>query len=159
MDLDQLKELVVGQLKGLAKAIYKPGEFVSVDGDRAVFALENAPARERAEKSRAEVEQMLAEHFGRPVSLVLIERSDAPRYGGSAPPAGDGSSRGPATVRRPGSPPPSADDLDDADDAEDPLTIDISELDNADDVAQTGLDRLTRAFPGATLVQLEEEPT
>jgi DNA polymerase-3 subunit gamma/tau len=156
-ELDQLKEHVVGQLKGLAKAIYKPGEFVSVDDGRAVFALENAPARERAERSRGDVEQMLSAHFGRPVTLLLIDRSDAPRYGGSAPPTSDGSSRGPATVRRPGSPPPSADDPDGPEDVEDPLTIDIDELDNADDVAQTGLERLTRAFPGATLVQLDEE--
>lgn len=150
-------DVVLEQLKGVVKAIYKTGQFVAVGDQGAVFALENTPTRDRAEKSRADVEAVLAAHFGRPVPLVVIDRADAPRYGGSAPPPPGRSSSGPGTVRQPGSPQTSADDPADPDaDHEDPMTIDVDQLENAD-VAATGLDRLTRAFPGATLIEIDEE--
>ncbi len=41
---------------------------------------DNAPTRERAEKYRAQVEQMLGEHFGTPVPLRLIIESEAGAY-------------------------------------------------------------------------------
>ena len=43
-------------------------------------------------------------------------------------------------------------DDDSDDDDEDLTSIDVSELEDAADVATTGVDRLTRAFPGAVLV-------
>ena len=46
----------------------------------AVFALDNTPTLERAEKHRAVVEAALAAHFGRPVPLILIEQADAHEY-------------------------------------------------------------------------------
>jgi hypothetical protein len=151
-------DVVLEQLKGVVKAIYKTGQFVAITDRGAVFALENTPTRDRAEKSRGDVEAVLSSHFGRPVPLVVIDRADAARYGGSAPPPPPGrSSSGPGTVRQPGSPQTSADAATDPDaDLEDPMTIDIDELENAD-VAATGLDRLTRAFPGATLIEIDEE--
>ena len=36
------------------------------------------------------------------------------------------------------------------------LTIDIHELEDATDVAETGIDRLTRAFPGAVVIEEDE---
>ena len=152
-------EAVLPQLRGVAKAIFSTGDFVVVTADGAVFALENAPTRDRAERSRGDVEDALAGHFGSPVALILIDKADSTKYGGSAPPtSAAGSDRGPRTVRRPGSPELTADDHDEAE-LEDPRAINISELDNADDVAETGIDRLTRAFPGAKLIEVSEEKT
>ena len=68
-----LVDLVAGRLRGIAKAIYAGGRVVRVDGDAVVFALNSAPTRDRAEQSRAEVEALLAEHFGRPVPLRLVD--------------------------------------------------------------------------------------
>ena len=149
-------EVVLGQLKGVAKAIYTNGHFVAVTDRGAVLALENGPTRDRAEKSRPDAEAALAAHFGRAVPLIVIDKADSASYGGSAPPTPKRSSSGPATVRRPGSSETPADDQDDAE-SEDPMTIDINELENANDVAETGIERLTRAFPGATLVEIDEE--
>ena len=149
-------EVVLGQLKGVAKAIYTNGHFVAVSDRGAVLALENGPTRDRAEKSRPDAEAALAAHFGRAVPLIVIDKADSASYGGSAPPTPKRSSSGPATVRRPGSSETPADDQDDAE-SEDPMTIDINELENANDVAETGIERLTRAFPGATLVEIDEE--
>ena len=152
-------EAVLPQLRGVAKALYSTGDFIAVTPDGAVFALENAPTRDRAERSRSDVEAALTNHFGSPVPLILIDKADSTKYGGSAPPSSaPGSDRGPRTVRRPGSPEPTADDVEEAE-TEDPRAIDISELDNADDVAETGIDRLTRAFPGAKLIEVGEEKT
>ncbi|CAB4541709.1 unannotated protein [freshwater metagenome] len=152
-------EAVLPQLRGVSKAIFSTGDFVAVTADGAVFALENSPTRDRAERSRADVEAALAGHFGSPVALILIDKADSTKYGGSAPPTlATGSDRGPRTVRRPGSPELTADEHDEAE-LEDPRAINISELDNADDVAETGIDRLTRAFPGAKLIEVSEEKT
>ena len=46
------------------------------------------------------------------------------------------------------------DEPDDEDDED--LRVDINELENAD-VAATGIDRLTQAFPGAVLISEDEE--
>jgi DNA polymerase-3 subunit gamma/tau len=71
---------VVGRLGGIAKALYANGRFVEVDGGSAVFALENAPTRDRAEQYREEVESLLAGHFGRLVPLKLVvEQGGGPR--------------------------------------------------------------------------------
>lgn len=150
-------DAVLPQLKGVAKAIFTAGQFVGVTDTAAVFALENAPTRDRAEKSRPDVEAALAAHFGGPVPLLLIDKADSAKYGGAAPPSSNGSSSGPGTVRRSGSSDTTADAAaTDESDVEDPMTIDVSQLENAD-VAETGLDRLTRAFPGATLIEIDEE--
>ena len=155
---EAFEQVVLPQLKGVVKAIYKTGDFVAITDTAAVFALENAPTRDRAEKSRADVEAALATHFGRAVPLVVIDKADAATYGGSAPPSPRLSSSGPATVRRPGSVETPADDHDDPE-SEDPMTIDIDDLENANDIAETGIERLTRAFPGATLIEIDQETT
>ena len=172
-------------LKGMSKAIYSGGRFVAVTDRGAVFALDNAPTRDRAEKYRADVEAALAAHLGSPVTLILIDQADAARYGcrcagpgpriggrprrnrlhrsgrrppprrpaaaalgrrSGEPPGGDGGTApipdGPADVVR----------MHTADD-EDPAMIDVTELEDATDVATSGIDRLTKAFPGAVLVE------
>ena len=119
---------VLARLKGVAKAIYSAGRFVSVDGGTAVFALANAPTRDRAEKVRADVEAALATQFGRPIPLRLVDDSEA------ALPVPAPS---PATA--------SSDDE----------PVDVTELTDATDVATSGVEKLAQAFPGAVLVEEE----
>ncbi len=63
---------VVPQLKGVAKAIFSQGRFLSVDGGQAVFAVENEPTRERAERYRTDVEALLGAEFSTSVALQII---------------------------------------------------------------------------------------
>lgn len=134
---------ILDRLKGRSKAIYGMGRFVTVTEQAAIFALENAPTCERAERIRREVEEVLAEHFGCRVPLKLIPESEAGAYVGS-------------------SPGPDAPTMDSADPAagappdDDHDVGDISELADADDV-KTGVDKLTEAFPGAKLIEVEEK--
>lgn len=92
---------VVPNLKGIAKAIYSQGRFVSVEGDHAVFAVENAPTRDRAERYRSEVESLLDAELGVAVPLRLVVEGEvgAPMSASSSaspgPPAGAGRPGGP----------------------------------------------------------------
>lgn len=160
-------DAIVPTLKGLAKAIYSNGHFVSVTDRGAVFALENEATRQRAEKYRTDVEAALGAHFGTPVPLVLIDRLDADEHAPGAPPPG-GADGGPSTAPRDGGGAPvrgagratGAQDrarndrpASDADDDEDAAIIDLDELEDAVDVETSGLEKLTKAFPGAVLVE------
>jgi hypothetical protein len=66
-----------------AKPRFAGGRFVAVDERGAHFALPNEPHRRRCEEMRADVERVLAEHFGRPIPLVLEVEGAAPQ----APPS------------------------------------------------------------------------
>jgi DNA polymerase-3 subunit gamma/tau len=63
---------VLPQLKGMAKALYAAGRFVSSEDDVAVLALPTAPHKQKCEERRKEVEAALAAHFGRPIPLRLV---------------------------------------------------------------------------------------
>ena len=71
---------VVPQLKGVARAIYSGGRFVAVADGVAVFALDNAPTVQRAEKYRASVEELLAAALGGQVPIRLVTEGDADSY-------------------------------------------------------------------------------
>jgi DNA polymerase-3 subunit gamma/tau len=121
-------DAVVPKLKGMAKALFLPGRFVGEVDGRMAFAVANDPHRKRAEPYRAEVEATLAAHFGRPVPLTLVL---------------DEGQRG-APVERTTA--PSADDGDEA--------IDPAELvDARPQPSDGGIERLTRAFPGAEVIE------
>jgi DNA polymerase-3 subunit gamma/tau len=190
-------DVIMPSLKGMAKAIYSRGRFVSVSDQGAVFALDNAPTRDRAERFRPEVEAALTSHFGAPVHLVLVDSLDpdavpaAPSAARAAAPSAPPPSEPPvdepspaeprAVAERPAAPtpaapgttppsepasrtapadpgpgaaaqaaPPAAAGDDTADDDESAI-IDVHELEDAD-VAATGVEKLTKAFPGAVLV-------
>ena len=158
-----LADLVAGRLRGIAKAIYAGGRVGRVDGDAVVFALNSAPTRDRAEQSRAEVEALLAEHFGRPVPLRLVDDEAGAGASARSPraqrPSGGfdalAPSARPEAVATSGAVGGAADGQSsphDDDDDED-TTIDVHALEDAD-VATSGLDRLVQAFPGAVV---EEE--
>lgn len=168
-------DVVVPQLKGMAKALFSAGRFVSVEGETAVFALDNDPTRDRAEKYRAEVESRLSAHFGSAVTLDLVTESDPRARASSATTGGPPGtpSRRSAEGADTASLPPSAQDAEvgpgnsgqDSDsgggtngatpDEDEDLTAPLEELEDAD-VAKTGLDRVAAAFPGAEIMDTEE---
>ncbi len=121
-------DAVVPKLKGMAKALFLPGRFVGELDGRMAFAVANDPHRKRAEPYRAEVEATLAAHFGRPVPLTLVLDE-----GQSGAPIG----------RHPTTPP------DDSDDAIDPAEL----VDAGPLPSGGGIERLTRAFPGAEVIE------
>jgi len=106
-------------LKGLAKALYGAGRFVSVDDGVAVFALPDEIHRGRAEEKRTEVEAALQAHFGGGVKLKLV-------------------------VDRPTDAPLTAEPDHDHD-----HVVDIHELEDAAGSPATPAERLKQAFPGA----------
>jgi len=63
---------LLGRLPGSARALFKAGRFLDGADGAAVFALPNAVHRDRCEKRRAEVEDVLSTQFGRRVSLKLV---------------------------------------------------------------------------------------
>jgi DNA polymerase-3 subunit gamma/tau len=65
-------DTVLPSLKPGPKSRYGTGRFISVDGDVAVFGVENEPMRKACDDRRAEVEAALAAYFGRPVPLRVV---------------------------------------------------------------------------------------
>ena len=115
---------ILPQLKGMVKALFAAGRFVSADDKGAVFALPTAPHRQKCEEKRKDVETALAAHYGRPIPLTLVV--DA---GESAAPAAVATSS-PADEE-----------------------VDLTELVDAPAAPPTSsIDRLTQAFPGAELL-------
>jgi DNA polymerase-3 subunit gamma/tau len=138
-----------GILRGLparAKALYSGGRFVAVDQAGAQFALPNAAHRDRCADLAPQVEAALAQHFGSPVTLVLVVD------GGSADPPAAASARPDA----PGPPPQGRRPTSKAD-----VDVDVDEVDLEDlreataqdtDQASAAEARLLEAFPGASEV-------
>jgi DNA polymerase-3 subunit gamma/tau len=124
-------DTVLSKVPRAAKPRYAGGRFVGVDERGALFALPNAAHRARCEEHRAGVEQVLSDHFGRPVPLVLV--------------VDDGS-----TVASPPLPAATIDE---------PVEeiVDIHELEDAPTDKHSDLDRIAAAFPGAELVQEDDD--
>ena len=135
--LDELTSTFVGglldELPQKVRARFKLGHFTAIDGDAATFALPNEHVVPRCEEVRTEVESALQTRFGRPLTIQLVV---------------DGSSPAPSAPVATAAPtPPPAPDAQVADEIGD-----VSQLENANDVASNSLDRLTEAFPGATVI-------
>lgn len=163
---------VVPQLKGVAKAIYASGHFVAVTGRGVVFTLPNAATVERAEKFRPDVESMIGAEVGSPVRLLLVDETDpAAVADATGEPGRSAASSTPASTPTP--PPPrgrtapptrseepavavpepttAPDPVEPTGDDDESSIIDVHDLEDAD-VAATGVEKLTQAFPGAVLV-------
>lgn len=112
------------------RARFSAGRFIDVQDGTAVMGLPNEPHRKRCEDLRGELEAVLAARFGTavPVRLVVddgpVDRAPA-RGTKATPPARS----------------PQADD-----------EVDLSALVDADSAEGSVVERLTRAFPGAALV-------
>jgi hypothetical protein len=128
-------DVLLGKIPRAAKARYSAGRFVEVGANGAVFAVPNAPHMAKCEEFREAVEQVLAEHFGRPVPLVLTVDTAAPPPPTAAP-------RAPAPVRT--VKPPTVEEPDEV--------IDVHELEDAPADNRTSIDQLAEAFPGAELL-------
>jgi len=134
-------DVLLAKIPRAAKALFSAGRFVEVDERGAVFALPNAPHMKRCEEHRDAIERVLAEHFGRPVSLTLTVDDAAPTPRAAAAPA-------PAAKAPPTKVAPT--DAESEHIAEE--VVDIDELEDAPSDRRSGVDRLTQAFPGAELL-------
>jgi DNA polymerase-3 subunit gamma/tau len=123
---------ILGSLSSKARTRYAGGRFLSGDGDALRFALPNAIHRDRCLELRGEVDQALAAHFGQKIELELVVEDASAKTQAEAP------------TDVAATPP------------EDEI-IDVSSLDDATDANETTLDRLTEAFPGSELVEVEDE--
>ncbi len=141
---DQLVQLwgdgLLAGLPGRARARFRVGRFVAVEGGTAVFALPNETHRSYCEDVRLEVEAALGRHFGFSVPLRLVVDEEAD--GDPAPPA------------RPGRGPARSAPVDDAgaDHGAGPDLLDPAVLAAETQLAGAGLspeERLKQAFPGA----------
>jgi DNA polymerase-3 subunit gamma/tau len=130
-------DVLLAKIPRAAKARYTAGRFIEVGANGAVFAVPNAPHMAKCEEFREAVEQVLAEHFGRAVPLVLTVDTAAP------PPAPAAAAAKKAAAPRTVTPPI----------VEEPEeVIDVHDLEDAPADDRTSLDQLADAFPGAELL-------
>ena len=129
-------EQVLPKLAGLAKGVYQSADLVSLEGATAVVRVDNDHHQQGCERKRADVEKVLSEVAGHPVTITFTVADGAPsaRSGPAGRPA----------------PAPVTDDPD-----EHLAGADVHDLDDAPDAPSGGLAALTEAFPGAELL---EEP-
>jgi len=126
---------ILGSLSNKARTRFAGGRFLPSAGDTLRFGLPNEIHRDRCTEVRGEVDDALEEHFGHRIDLELTVDD------GSAAPADLAGSAG--------SNEPVADGEDEI--------IDVTSLEDAADANETTLDRLTKAFPGSELVEVEDD--
>ncbi|HIE66566.1 MAG: DNA polymerase III subunit gamma/tau [Acidimicrobiales bacterium] len=107
-----------------ARARFSAARFVSVEDGTAVMALPNEPHMRRCEDMRSDLEKVLSEKFGGTVPVKLVVGGDV-----SAPVV-------PEVVATPAN----------------EESIDMDELVDADMSEGSAVEKLTQAFPGASLV-------
>ena len=114
-----------------ARARFSAARFVAVQDGSAIMALPNEPHRRRCAELVAEVESVLAARFGVPIPVTLTVDDTQVAPGRKASPTKPVSS--------------SSTDVSDE-------VIDPDELVDADDSDGSAVEKLTEAFPGASLV-------
>lgn len=169
---DDWEETIRPGLRGMARAVFAPAEFVSSTESSLTLALPNAVHRGKCEQQREVVEAALSAHRGTAVALELLDGDDDDGGGG-----GDGgggrarrtdapTSSGSPVDRARGTPDTAGVDADDArgsgrgDDAlgashelPDDGEIDVHDLvDIPPEAVKTPIDRLAEAFPGSELI-------
>ncbi len=132
---------VLSGLRPRAKGLFGAGRFTAVDHDAAIFSLPSEALRTKAEPMLPDLEAALGAHFSRrvPVRLVVDDAVTGGRQSGTAPDRQfvGGTRR---TSSAPRSPEP------------DDEVVDLAELRDAPPDTRSGLDRLTRAFPGTEII-------
>ena len=139
--------VVLASLPVRIRSKWRPGRWTEPVDGALRFAVPNAWHQKACDEYRREVEQALAGHFGRPLTVALVVDDDS---SSGAPGAPGGPAAAVGTTSPVGAPAPA----DPAVDAEE--HIDPSELRDADDVATNGVDLVLREFGGGEVV--EEEP-
>ncbi len=154
---EALQTVVLPELKALGRAVFKDGTFGAATAAGVVFELAPGVPKEHAERSRPVVEAALTAHIGRPVTLQIVAAGDAPPVSpGAAPRIAGGAvdlTESDAANDAPVGAGSGEVDLDES------VEIDLTELTDATDVAASGIERLTRAFPGAELIDEDEVST
>jgi DNA polymerase III subunit gamma/tau len=133
-----------GVLAGLPVKIrskWRAGRWVDPEGGELRFSVPNAWHKSACDEARVQVEQALAAHFGRSLTVGIVVSGEA----GAAPIPGDPAWT-PATPTTPDARVSSS-----ATDDED--VIDPSELRDAGDVATGGVDLLLREFGGGEVIE------
>lgn len=141
VSLDSLTALwndsILGELKGITKAMYSAGRLTRLEGNVARFAVPTDPHRDKCVEKKAQVEGVLSSALGVPITLeIVVDGAAAP----SPPPVVEAAA--PAPV--------SESELE-----EEASSIDLTELVEAPQgaVANVATSRILDAFPGA----VEEE--
>ena len=111
--------------------------------DVATFSVPNNYYLPRCEEVRSEIEQALVQHFGRAISVTIVVDPGAPQAVRPTSP----STPAPAAPASPAQPAEEDDDIGD-----------VSELENATNVAGSGIERLTQAFPGSQVIESLDSP-
>ncbi len=111
---------------------FRGGRILGVEGATVIFGVPNEIHRSRCVDQKGEVERTLGQHFGQAVTVEIRVDGDAPA------PTMDPAKIEPA--QRPAA---------DADEDIGP----VEELADATDQSATGVDRLTKAFPGSTVIE------
>jgi DNA polymerase-3 subunit gamma/tau len=148
---DELVQLwgdsLLASLPNRARARFRVGRFVAVEGGTAVFALPNDTHRSYCEEVRVEVESALGQHFGTAVPLRLVVDEEAVDD--------DVSTRGGARAPRAAADAGSASEHAGVHDDGQPDLLDPVVLAAETELAGKGLspeERLKQAFPGAEQV-------
>jgi DNA polymerase-3 subunit gamma/tau len=118
-----------------ARSRFAAAKPVAADQHRAIFSVPNAYYVPRCEEVLPEIESAFARRFGRPITISLTVDQDAVQSN-------------PNPSNRPRSTSPAASDPEPDEDIGD-----ISALADAGDVATTGIERLTQAFPGSQVIE------
>ncbi len=124
------------ELPQRVRARFRLGHVTALNGDVATFALPNAHVVPRCEEVKGDVEAAIASALGRHITIELTVDGDA-----TPTPRGQTPASAPTPTPAP-TPEPEA-----------PEDIDMNELTDAPDVASSGIDRLTQAFPGAQVIE------
>jgi hypothetical protein len=117
---------LLGNLPQRPKVRFAGGRWLSVTDGIATFGLPNPVHAQRCEECRGDVEAALTAHFGRPVSVLVVV---------------DGDAEAPAEH---GAPRPQTAEADE--------DVDVHDLTDAEDVAETGVERVAAVFPGAQVI-------
>ena len=138
------KENILTAVSRKARPRFGIAEFVASDGPKVLVNFPNDAHCKRCEEFVPEVEKALADHFGRPVPIQLVSG-----HSGGQIPVGSDVGSGPKPVPKPKPVASEAEPL------EPEEIVDVSELEDAPSADGSALDQLTKAFPGAELIQDE----
>ncbi len=164
-----MAESVIPTLGGMNKSLFNAGRFVGERDGMWEFALDNAPERvvSRAQGAIGDIEAILASRLGVAVRVHLtsttagaspqaIRRDVGPASTPAAPASqssGERSAAGPPATTAAVSPEDAAPHDEDDDEYVD---IDVHELEDANDTAISGLDKVIAAFPGAVVMEEDQ---
>ncbi len=139
LTLASVNDAFADQLDGVRQKVrvrFKGGRVLGVEGSNIVFGVPTAIHRDRCSEVKDEIEQAFSGHFGQAVTLEVVVDEAAP------PPTMD-----PAKIETK----PAREITADED------VGPVEDLIDANDQSTNGLERLTKAFPGSTVVDPQPE--